>query len=85
MSPIEEEVQEGHVHQERDLVVDALFPSESEDDYSGSQQSIKLKVVGHISTLLLCFKSSVDLFYICYEFQDTKSCSNPEEATLTSQ
>ncbi len=44
MSPIEEEDQEGHVHQERDPVVDALFPFGSEDDYSGSQQSIKLKV-----------------------------------------
>ena len=44
MSPIEEEVQEGHVHQKRDPIVDDLFPSGSEDAYYGSQQSIKLKV-----------------------------------------
>ena len=43
MSPIEEEDKEDR-DQERDPVVDALFPSGSEDDYSGSQQSIKLKV-----------------------------------------
>jgi hypothetical protein len=44
MSPIEEEVQEGYIHQERDPVVDALFPFGLEDDYSRSQQSIKLMV-----------------------------------------
>ena len=44
LSPIEEENQEDNVHQERDPLVDALFPSGSEDDYSGSQQSIKPKV-----------------------------------------
>ena len=40
LSPIEEEDQED-VHQERDPLVDALFPFGSEEDYSGSQQSIK--------------------------------------------
>ena len=43
LSPIEEEDQIDH-DQERDPVVDALFPPGSENDYSGSQQSIKLKV-----------------------------------------
>ena len=44
LSPIEEEDQEDNVHQDRDPLVDALFPFGSEDDYSGYQQSIKPKV-----------------------------------------
>ena len=43
LSPIEEEDKED-VHQERDPLVDALFQFGLEDDYSGSQQSIKQKV-----------------------------------------
>ena len=45
LSPIEEEDKED-LPQERDPLVDVLFPSGSEDDYSGSQQSIKPKVGG---------------------------------------
>ncbi len=41
LSAIEEEE---FVPQERDPVVEALFPSGSEEDYSGSQQSIQQKV-----------------------------------------
>jgi hypothetical protein len=41
LSPIEEEE---FVTQERDPIVRALCPSESEEDYSGSQQSIQQKV-----------------------------------------
>jgi hypothetical protein len=47
LSPIEEEDQED-VNKERDLVLVALFPSELEDDYSGSQQSIKPKIGSRI-------------------------------------
>ena len=36
LSPIEEEDKEDNVHQECDPLVDALFPSGSEDDYSRS-------------------------------------------------
>ena len=43
LSPKEED-QEDNVHQERDPLVDALFPFGLEDGYSRSQQSIKPKV-----------------------------------------
>ena len=42
LSPIEEEEQED-AHQVRGRLVDALFPSRSEEDYTGSQQSVKQK------------------------------------------
>jgi hypothetical protein len=41
LSPIEEEDKEDNVYQERDPLVDALFPFGSEEDHSGSQRSIK--------------------------------------------
>ena len=41
LSPIEEEE---FVPQERDPIVEALYPFGSEEDYSGSQQSIQQKV-----------------------------------------
>jgi hypothetical protein len=85
LSPIEKEDQED-VSKERDPVLVALFPYGSEDDYSGSQQSIKPKVGSRTYFYSnIIFKNSVDLFFSCYEFKDGKSGSNPEEATLTSQ
>jgi hypothetical protein len=63
LSPIEEENNEDNVDRERDIVVDALFPSGSEDDFSGSQQSIELKV--DLSTCsYVIFFFSVDLLYV---------------------
>ena len=57
LSPIEEEDQED-VHQERDRLVAALFPSGSEEDCSGSQHSIKQKVGSrtYVYVLIIFFK-----------------------------
>ena len=43
-SPIKEEDKEDNTHQERDPLVDDLFPYGSEEGYYGSQQSIEQKV-----------------------------------------
>jgi hypothetical protein len=50
LSPIEEEDNEDNVHQERDPLVAGLFPSGSDEDFSGYQQSIELKVFAHVFT-----------------------------------
>ena len=53
LSHAEEEVKEDNMHQERDPLVDAIFPSGSEDDYHGSQQSIKQKTGSRIYAFVI--------------------------------
>ena len=84
LSPIEEEDNEDNIHQERDPLVEALFPSRSEADFPGSKQSMELNVNEHVFTWSLHFLNTVDLLYVCYAISASKSGSNPEEVILTS-
>jgi hypothetical protein len=44
LSPIEEDDQEDQADRERSKREDALFPTRSDDKFSGSQQSIELEI-----------------------------------------
>jgi len=83
LSPIEEEDQEDHVDRERVKLEDARFPTGSDDEFSGSQQSIELKV--GLCTSFYVIHYNFKILLIVNNIQSCKSGNKPQEAILTSQ